>query len=211
MSINWYLGDGSKTYKIERHPGIVPVSKVSAPRKADLQPRVSSLVKHVEKIYQDVKKKDTQASKQEKTFKVQAQTIMSTPVMTLHMDTAKSDAIQQIRRFHYHHFPVVDKQGKIVGMITDRDFLRDAPNLHHRQKGDDKNKNIEEATVAAIMSTKLLIVNKETCVHEIGRVMLHEKIKCVPVVDQDNMVIGIITSSDMIRCIIDYPDVDQVV
>jgi CBS-domain-containing membrane protein len=210
LSINWYLGNGEKPDRIEPHPGISPVKKVSAPQKIDLlQPRVASLVKDVDKIYKDVEKRESQTSKQDKTFIVHAKTIMSKPVVTLHRDTTKFDAIQQIRRFHYHHFPIVDNQDKIVGIITDRDFLRDAPNLHHRQKSDDDNS--DETTVAAIMSTKLLIVNEETCVHEIGRVMLHEKIKCVPVVDQENKVKGMITSSDMICCIIDHPEVDRMV
>lgn len=205
MSVNWYLGDGNYNYKLDPYPAIRQVQKVTETQGTKVEPRVASLLTHVDHLYQDLNKKQHQSSHE--AFAVPARLIMSTPVVTLFMDTNKKDAIEYIRRFHYHHFPVVDQEEKIIGLITDRDFLRDAPSEKHHLDTDNKDENIEKIT--SIMSTKILIAGEDTCAREIGQIMLHEKIKCVPVIDHERKVKGIITSSDLIRCIIEHPSIND--
>jgi acetoin utilization protein AcuB len=157
--------------------------------------------------YQDSYPKNHHQRSGKHETKVLAKFVMNSPVVTLASSTKVEEAKDLIRQHHYHHFPVVDSQQKITGILTDRDLLRNSPNLEHRSQeieGTDPLKDI-----SALMSTKLVVAYANTPLSEIGKAMLAENIKCVPIIDQEHQVMGMVTSSDFIRCVIQHHEVDE--
>ncbi len=81
------------------------------------------------------------------------------------------------------------KNGKVTGIVTERDFLK-------RVVAVDKNAN--KIMVKDVMSTPLTVVSPDTELEEATRLMFQKKIKKLPVVNKDGLV-GIVSLTDIAR------------
>jgi len=84
---------------------------------------------------------------------------------------------------------VVVRDGKAVGILTDRDIVVRAVSLGI---------NVEKVKVGDIMSRPLVTVSPDTPMIEVARIMEQNSIRRVPVVENEE-VVGIVTVSDMGR------------
>jgi len=89
---------------------------------------------------------------------------------------------------NFRRLPVI-KDGKLVGMITDRD-MRQHTGFYERTK------------VNAAMTEDLLTVTPETTLEEASKLLLKHKIGGLPVLDNGSLV-GIITTSDILKAFLD--------
>jgi CBS domain-containing protein len=85
------------------------------------------------------------------------------------------------------HLPVVRK-GQLVGLVTHRDLLRSAMSRDRRS-----------TTAGDIMTRDPEAVRPSTSLVRAARLMLEKKFGCLPVVEHDNRLVGIITESDFVR------------
>jgi CBS domain-containing protein len=113
---------------------------------------------------------------------------MSTAVITLKETDALSAAQIEMHLAEIRHLPVVDTRNHVVGVVSDRDILR------NRTKLDD-----EPLPVAQIMSRRVRTVRAATPAHEAASLMLEQKIGCLPVIGEEEQIVGIITESDFLR------------
>jgi CBS domain-containing protein len=93
---------------------------------------------------------------------------------------------------HIRHLPVV-REGKLVGLITHRDLLRAAA---ERWGADPTRKPL---WAADIMVRDVKTARPETPLREAVRVMLENKYGCLPVVEEDGKLRGILTEADLVR------------
>jgi CBS domain-containing protein len=85
------------------------------------------------------------------------------------------------------HIPVVDKRNHVVGVVSQRDVLR----TMGRSAG-------APVPVAEIMTRNVETVRPGTPAHEAAARMIERKIGCLPVVGEDEQLIGIITETDFL-------------
>ena len=105
--------------------------------------------------------------------------------ITLREDALVGDAFKIIRDFKIGGIPVINRQGRLVGIVTNRDlrFERDA-----------------KRPIAEIMTREKLITTTEFTDFEQAEDILQEhKIEKLPVVDKDYKLIGLITYKDIIK------------
>lgn len=126
---------------------------------------------------------------------VLAQDIMSAPVQTLRPDTSLKEAWVFIKAQGFRHLPIASADGTLAGIISDRDLLRFSSLLESQTA------QTVHQTVASIMSTQVLTATPTTEIHELARVMLAERISALPVIDNHHRPIGIVTISDILRCV----------
>lgn len=88
---------------------------------------------------------------------------------------------------------VTNEQGKVVGIITERDYAR---------KVILQGKSSKETYVKEIMTTELFVVNQSTTVEECMGIMTEKRVRHLPVMDGDKLV-GIISIGDVLKAIIE--------
>ncbi|MDH3444953.1 MAG: CBS domain-containing protein [Deltaproteobacteria bacterium] len=115
--------------------------------------------------------------------------VMTQTVMTLHPGDSFGDAVSLMATRHVRHSVVIDDQGFIKGVISDRDVLRALA-----RTPDWKTKAVNE-----IMTHDPFVVNRLTAVADALAQLLEKRINCLPVVGEDGKVCGILTSTDLLK------------
>ena len=96
------------------------------------------------------------------------------------------------------HIPVIDANYKLVGLISHRDLLR-ASVSSLEPLADDKNKRaMKSIPIEKVMKKDVITISPETVVQEAARIMRDAKIGCLPVTDDQDTLLGIITEADLL-------------
>jgi CBS domain-containing protein len=113
-------------------------------------------------------------------------------------DDGLKDAIWKMERGHFRHLPVVDDGGKLAGMLTDRDIRLIRPSLAFVNKEDAMVQlwsiSVQQAAVFDPISVK-----PETTLKEAAELMLRWHVGGLPVVEDEDRLVGIITYTDLLR------------
>ena len=117
--------------------------------------------------------------------------IMSRDVVTAVQSATLEEAATLMKEHDIRHLPVV-QNGRLMGLVTERD-VRGAlfPSL------------IEEITVKDLMIANPVTVGPDTLLEDAARVIYQRKIGCLPVVDVDGELLGIVTVADMLAALIE--------
>jgi CBS domain-containing protein len=133
--------------------------------------------------------------------------VMTTHVVAVKKDTSFKEMATRLRQHRVSAFPVVDDDGKVVGVVSEADMLTkealvasaglrpDPPaQLPHRTEFIKAG-----ATMAAdLMSTPPVTISPEELVTSAARLMYSFKVKRLPVVDEGNRLVGIVSRADVL-------------
>ncbi len=117
-----------------------------------------------------------------------ASQIMTAPAECVSLDMTLGAASEIMRKKRFRHLPVVSDTGKLTGILSDRDILRtssDPSQLAHLH-----------------MSSRVLTSTPETPIREIAEALLKNKIGALPIVNEDHKVVGIITTTDILKAVV---------
>lgn len=131
---------------------------------------------------------------------------MRAPAVTINLAAPLSEALALMREHDIRRLPVVIDTGELCGIITQGD-IRGADVL--RQAGlepVDIADALRRVKVYEIMSERPITITPETGLREAALLMIENKIGGLPVVDHTNMVIGIITESDLFEALVQQLD-----
>jgi len=115
--------------------------------------------------------------------------VMTGKVVTLSAHHSFNDAANLMNDRYFRHCVVVDGQRKIIGVISDRDILRALA----------RNPNSRSKSLDQIMTTNPITVKRNTPIIEAVSKILFKRINCLPVVEDDDTVCGIVTSTDLLK------------
>ncbi len=128
-----------------------------------------------------------------------ASEIMSTPVITISPELTAAEAWERFERTGVRHMPVLTGEGKITGILSDRDILKEL--IVHEGRVE----NAREVTVQFIMATEVIVSTPLTDIRRIARAMLDHHIGTMPIVGAAGELTGIITRSDILHAVINHP------
>jgi acetoin utilization protein AcuB len=107
------------------------------------------------------------------------------------------DALNLMRREHIRRTPVV-KDGKLLGIVSDKDLLNASPSPATSLSVWELNYLLSKITVSEVMTKKILTVTEDTPIEEAARIMADNKIGGLPVM-RGGHVVGIITETDLFK------------
>lgn len=129
--------------------------------------------------------------------------VMSTEVVTVREDDPLKEAAHQMVEAGVGGLPVVNADGKLVGIITEADFLkRQAASAgRFRLLGAllRRDEVPEADTVGQVMTRELKTVLPEMELGEAARLMVKHSVKRLPVVDAGGSVVGIVSRADVMK------------
>jgi acetoin utilization protein AcuB len=122
---------------------------------------------------------------------------MSHPVITLNPRMPIMEALDLLRREHIRRAPVI-QDGKMVGIVSDKDLLNASPSEATSLSVWELNYLLSKIPVREVMTRDVLSVSEDTPIEEAARIMADNKIGGLPVLNGDQ-VVGIITETDLFK------------
>lgn len=122
--------------------------------------------------------------------------VMTKDVVTVSEDQNLSNLLESMQVMRFRHTPVTD-DGKLVGLLSERDLLRISSSslLPHRGADEFLHRRFH---VRDVMTREVTTVSPSTTLREAGALMRDKRIGCLPVVNDTNTLVGIITTSDFL-------------
>ncbi len=128
---------------------------------------------------------------------------MTKRVITVAPETSLPDAHRLMKINHIRRLPVVDKKGRILGIVTLGDIREASPSDATTLSVWELHYLLSKLTVGKIMTPNPITVKPDSTIREAAQLMLEHKIGGLPVVDDDKKVVGIITESDIFRLLVE--------
>jgi acetoin utilization protein AcuB len=111
-------------------------------------------------------------------------------------DASVPDALKIMQGAKVRGLPVLDRQGKLVGIVTLVDLFRVSPSPATSLSVWEIDYLLEKINVETVMTKEVITVTEETALEEAGRIMADNAISGLPVMRGDELV-GIITESQL--------------
>jgi acetoin utilization protein AcuB len=123
---------------------------------------------------------------------------MTDKLITAHPEDGSRTTFFRMREHEIRHIPVVNDEGLLVGIISDRDLRRpdwvdQAPDLEHVYHLDD------EMKVGDLMTPSVVTVHTYDTLHKAVALFLEHRFGCLPVLDKTEALVGIVSPLDLLR------------
>ena len=128
---------------------------------------------------------------------------MSTPAVTIRANTPFQDALKLMRDRQFRRLPVVNKKGKLVGIVSERDLLHAAPSSATSLSIWEVQYLLAKIQVKEIMTKDVITTTPDTPVEDAARLLVTHKIGGLPVVDEHKGVVGVITETDIFETFVE--------
>lgn len=141
--------------------------------------------------------------------------IMNKAVITVAPGTPIRDIAMTLADNHLTGLPVVDN-GKVVGIVTEADLVTREANIHmptfiqildgtlflgNAQAMNEEMEKIAAKTAQNVMSHPVITVSEDADIHELATTMLEEHANPVPVLDEKDQLVGVVSRSDLVKLI----------
>ncbi len=146
-------------------------------------------------------------------MKTTVKDVMTTQVVAVKLGASFKEMAAQLRQSRVSAFPVIDDDGKVIGVVSEADLLaKEVLNadhtgtitamLHRREQ-----EKADGLTARELMTHPAVTVTPEDSVEQAARLMYTLQVKRLPVIDHSGCLVGIITRSDVLA-VFDRPDSD---
>jgi CBS domain-containing protein len=141
------------------------------------------------------------------------QEIMTDQVICLQPQDSLARAIEVLQTEEFRHIPIADERGKLVGLVSDRDILRNLPFAGRRPPSlpkrfrehlfaTDSGITSLQLPLESIMVRKVLRVLPTCRVCEAVDILYRKKVSCLPVVDEQEKLRGIVTVTNLMQVLL---------
>jgi acetoin utilization protein AcuB len=135
---------------------------------------------------------------------------MTTDVFTIDPETSIADAAELMSRNRVRHLPVTDREGLLVGIVTDRDIRSAMPSILSSEELARKEKErIVQLRVKDIMTRNVVTVSPMNTLEDALLLMQRTKVGAFPVLDRQGKLVGIISVRDLMRAFINVLGIEE--
>lgn len=133
---------------------------------------------------------------------------MTANPFTLPANATVADASEVMRTHKFRRLPIVEN-GKLVGIVTDRDLREVSPSPATTLSIFELNYLLAKMMVKDIMKKDVLTIQANSTIEEAALLMYKNKIGGLVVVDEQAAVIGVITETDIFKTFVDVMGITQ--
>ncbi len=144
----------------------------------------SDLLRFIIKMYQTLDKK------------IFVTDYMTDDVVTITRDTTLLEAHTLMGAKHIRSLPIIE-DGKIIALVTRTDLMSSDPSRPVMQSSSETSTKVLAQPVEKVMVSNVITIASTAELTEAARIMLEKKIHSLPVVDEKQQMLGIITESDL--------------
>lgn len=137
--------------------------------------------------------------------KLKVRDLMTEQVLSIGADEDLEKLNSLMGDIHVRHVPVVDDDGEVIGIVSQRDLLRSALDTIGVLPQAEQKDLLTQTTVREIMVADPETVEAIQDIDEAGQIMLDNKLGCLPVVDGTRL-IGILTEADFVKFLVNRPE-----
>lgn len=136
--------------------------------------------------------------------------IMTREVKGISPDTSAKEALGLLLKMRISGLPVVGKDGKLVGMFTEKDILINILPSYIEKVGNfvyaenpksikRKFQDLVNLSVTRLMRKDVVTIDENMSLCEVARLMLTQKVRRIPVLDKEKRIVGIVAREDIIK------------
>ncbi|MDP4534629.1 CBS domain-containing protein [Alkalimonas collagenimarina] len=125
--------------------------------------------------------------------------LMTANPLFVRRDQTLKDAHDLMRQKNIRHIPVLDTEERLVGVLTQKKMIATVMGLLAKYGTTALERKEQQQIIAELMDTDFASVQPEQTLSEVISYFLKNKHGCLPVVDADDKLLGILTSSDFVR------------
>ncbi|MFA5881498.1 MAG: CBS domain-containing protein [Eubacteriales bacterium] len=126
--------------------------------------------------------------------------LMSWPVITVFDNSTVGEALAILRRKNIKHLPVVDNNQALIGVTSETDLVKTFPG--GRELSSFQSNLLSRTPVSKMMQINPIFVAPNMIVEQAALVMRASRISCLPVLDEDSILIGILSKNDILDAFI---------
>jgi CBS domain-containing protein len=124
--------------------------------------------------------------------------LMTPNPFTIGVEATVGEAATLMETRRVRHIPIADLDGRLLGLVSQRDLLRVA----WQMSTDGDPESWRDASIADVMRTELETVQPHELARDAARMILSSRRSCLPVVDAEGLLVGILTEADYVRRIL---------
>ena len=132
---------------------------------------------------------------------------MTKEVFTITPDRSMMKASKIMKDKSISCIPVVDEDGKVVGIVSDRDVKDASPSKATTLDMHELYYLLSEVKVKDIMTKKVVTIRQDETVEKAATLMLEGHFGSLPVVDEENRLVGIMTDTDVFKVLVEISGV----
>ena len=125
--------------------------------------------------------------------------IMTARVVTVEMDDRLEVVKEIFDTMSFHHLLVVDEHKKLSGVVSDRDLLRALSPYVGSAAETARDVATLNKRVHQIMARRPITLHPQSGVKEAVNLLLTHRISCIPIVDDENKPVGIVSWRDLLK------------
>lgn len=141
--------------------------------------------------------------------------VMTTKVITLRPDQSFEEAADVLAEHSIGAAPVVDDDGKVIGLLRDEDLIVSEANLHvptwfsflgaefplpgEQKRFESELKRMTAANVSELMTTEFPTCRPDDTLGQVATLMHDNDVTHMPVIDDDGRLVGIVARGDLVR------------
>lgn len=136
---------------------------------------------------------------------MQVKDVMRDKVTAAPLGTPVQDAFEIMREGGFRHLPVLDQQGKVAGILSDRDLRNVGAMFKDPSSGTEEFLVTEDTTVEQIMISNPISVAPDDPISKAVQLIREKRIGCLIVSESDKLV-GIVSYLDLLEVLLKFLD-----
>ena len=127
---------------------------------------------------------------------------MTSQPVTITTETNLKEALDLVRSNPFRHLPVLDTDGKLAGIVTEKSLVYASPTATTTLSVFEVDYILARTKIGQVIQGEVVTVGPELPIEEAARIMIDHRIGCLPVVADDKLV-GIISDTDIFRVLVE--------